>query len=50
MVRKLLRLSPLAQVFAGGLIDHLHRQLDLAAIVEAEDLDLDLIALLDHVG
>src|SRR5579863_2213060 len=39
-----------ADVFAGHLIDLLHRQFDLAAIIEAQDLDLHLIADLDHVG
>src|SRR6195952_4532844 len=40
----------LAEVFAGGLVDLLHRQAGLAAIVEAEQLDLHLLAFLDHVG
>ena len=31
------------------LVDGLHRQLDLAAVVEAEDLHLHLVADLDHV-
>ncbi len=43
------RLLLRAQVFAGLLIDALHRQLDLAAIIEAQDLDLDLVADLDDV-
>src|SRR4051812_34573190 len=34
---------------AGGLIDHPHRQLHLAAIVEAEDLHLDRVADIDEV-
>src|SRR6185437_1386595 len=38
------------EVLAGHLIDHLHRQPRLAAIVEAEQLDLDLVAFLDDVG
>ena len=38
------------EVFAGHLIDHLHRQPRLAAVVEAEQLDLDLVAFLDDVG
>src|SRR4051795_5203977 len=38
------------EVLAGGLIDHLHRQARLATIVEAEQLDLDLVAFLDDVG
>src|SRR6185312_7776611 len=39
----------LGDVGAGLLIDDLHRQLDLAAIVEAEDLHLDLVAEIHHV-
>src|SRR3954468_8352547 len=38
------------EVFAGLLVDHLHRQAGLAAVVEAEQLDLDLVAFLDDVG
>src|SRR5258708_29507609 len=38
------------EVFAGHLIDRLHRQTRLAAVVEAEKLDLDLVAFLDDVG
>jgi len=30
------------EVFAGGLVDHLHRQARLAAVVEAEQLTLTL--------
>src|SRR6266849_9869617 len=41
---------PVADVLAGRLIDLLHAELDLAAIVEAEDLDLDRVAHLDDVG
>src|SRR5581483_4047582 len=37
------------EVLAGGLVDHLHRQPHLAAVVEAEQLDLDLVAFLDDV-
>src|ERR1700712_4752199 len=40
----------LAEVFAGGLVDLLHREADLAAVVEAEQLDLHGLAFLDHVG
>src|SRR5882672_9279542 len=40
----------LLQVLAGGLVDHLHRQADLAAIVEAEQLHLYFVAFLDDVG
>src|SRR6185437_2179565 len=39
-----------ADILASGLVDLLHRQLDLAAIVEAQHLDLDLVADLHHVG
>src|SRR5437870_4779205 len=38
------------KVLAGGLVDRLHRQPGLAAVVEAEQLDLDLVAFLDDVG
>src|SRR5215469_11374221 len=38
-----------ADVFAGDLVDLLHAELDLAAIVEAQHLDLHLIADLDDV-
>src|SRR5439155_21221118 len=38
------------EVFAGGLVDDLHREAGLAAIVEAEQLDLNLVAFLDDVG
>ena len=34
----------------GFLIDDAHRQADLAAVVDLEDLDLDLLAFLDDVG
>src|SRR5262249_44491909 len=37
-------------VFAGRLIDRLHAELDLAAIVHADDLHLDEIADLDDVA
>ena len=40
----------LGEVFAGGLIDLLHRQAHLAAIVEAQQLDLHGLAFLDHVA
>src|SRR5690348_12540900 len=39
-----------AQILARRLIDLLHAELDLAAVVEAEDLDLDLVADLDDIG
>src|SRR5215217_8238806 len=35
---------------AGGLVDDLHRQADLAALVKAQQLDPDLVAFLDDVG
>ena len=38
------------EISAGLLIDTLHRQLDLAAIIEPDDLDLDHIAFLANVG
>src|SRR5215813_12404414 len=43
-------LGPPGQVFAGGLVDRLHAELDLAAIVHADDLHLDGIADLDDVA
>src|SRR6266849_5401891 len=39
-----------ADVLAGRLVDLLHAELDLAAVVEAEDLDLHLVAHLYHIG
>src|SRR4030088_1508279 len=45
-----LGLLPGFEVLAGGLVDRLHRQPGLAAVVEAEQLDLDLVAFLDDVG
>src|SRR6185312_1680161 len=44
------RLGLPGDVLAGGLIDRLHAELDLAAIVHADDLDLDEIADLDDIG
>src|SRR5437762_3435257 len=42
------RLAPSgAQILAGLLVDLAHAELHLAAVVEAEDLDLDRIAHLD---
>src|SRR5581483_10522999 len=38
------------EILAGLLIDNLHRQPHLAALVEAEELDLHLVALLDHIA
>ena len=40
----------LLDLLAGRLVDDLHRQAHLAALVEAEELDPDLVAFLDHVG
>src|SRR5262245_60844350 len=37
-------------VLAGLLVDRLHAEADLAAIVDTQDLDLYLVAFLDHVG
>lgn len=37
-------------VLASGLVDRLHREADLGAIVDAQDLDVHLVAILDHVG
>src|SRR5262249_21989443 len=39
-----------AQISAGLLIDRLHAELDLAAIIHADALHLDHIADLDHIG
>src|SRR3546814_14213729 len=44
------RLLLLGQLLAGLLVDRLHAELDLAPVVEADDLDLDLVALLEDVG
>src|SRR5690349_9887760 len=35
-------------VLAGLLVDHLHAEADLATVVDAQDLDLHLVAFLDH--
>src|SRR5260221_1015864 len=50
--RRRLRLlaRTVADVLASRLVDLLHAELDLAAIVEAEDLDLDLVADLDDIS
>src|SRR5690348_14487011 len=45
-----LTLELLREILAGRLVDALHRQLDLTAVVEADQLDLHGIADLDHVG
>src|ERR1700681_2088323 len=39
-----------ADVLPGGLVDLLHAELDFAAVVEAQHLDLHLVADLDDVG
>src|SRR5579884_1225302 len=41
---------PRTQILAGLLIDLAHAELDLAALVETEHLDLHHVALFDHVG
>src|SRR5262249_5058223 len=47
----LLRLAFLARdLLAGRLVDDLHRQAHLAAIVEAQQLDVDLLAFLDDLA
>lgn len=38
------------QLFAGGLVDDLHRQTDLAAVIEAEEFDVDFLAFLHHLA
>src|SRR5690606_31477053 len=38
------------QLLAGFLVDHAHRQADLAAVVDLEDLDLHFLAFGDDVG
>src|SRR5439155_19019515 len=49
--RRLLAVGTLGlEVLAGLLVDNLHREPGLAAIIEAEQLDLDLVAFLDDVG
>src|SRR5262249_6634451 len=40
----------LRDVLAGGLVDRLHGKSDLAPIVDAQHLDLHLVAFLDDVG
>src|ERR1700689_1099123 len=45
-----LRSGRLFEIGARLLVDYAHRQLDLAAIVVAHDLDLDPVAFLDDVG
>src|SRR6056297_317866 len=40
----------LGDLFTGFLIDHLHRQADLAAIVKAQELDLHVLTFLEHVA
>src|SRR5437762_1715188 len=50
LLLRLLALTPVAEILAGLLVDLPHAELDLAAVVEAENLDLDLIADLDDIG
>src|SRR6185437_4208114 len=50
LARRSFGLLPGLQVFAGRLVDRLHRQTRFAAIVETKQLDLDLVAFLDDVG
>src|ERR1700744_6335833 len=38
------------EVFARFLVDDAHRQADLAALVEAEELHFHLVAFLDHIA
>src|SRR5262249_30013879 len=38
------------EIFAGLLVDHLHGQPHLAALVKAEQLDFHFIAFLDDIG
>ena len=40
----------LRNFLTGFLIDNLHGQTDLAALVKAHQLDPDLVTFLDHVG
>src|SRR5918993_169915 len=42
-------LELLGDVFASLLVDHLHGETDLAALVHAEELHLHLVAFLDHI-
>src|SRR5690606_782034 len=44
------RRAGILELLAGLLVDHPHRQADLAALVDLEHLDLDLLALADDVG
>src|SRR4029077_18494142 len=47
---RLFPLTPVAEILAGLLVNLAHAELDLAAVVEAEHLDLDGVADLDDVG
>src|SRR5262245_63025842 len=38
------------QVLAGRLVHDFHGKAHFASLIEAEQLDLDLVAFLDHVG
>src|SRR5437870_13501968 len=51
LFHRFLRLAPGgAEILSGLLVDLAHAELDLAAVVEAEDLDLDRVADLDDIG
>src|SRR5437660_389937 len=39
-----------AEIFAGGLVNLAHAELDLSAIVEPQHLDFDIVTELDDVG
>src|SRR5204863_1036008 len=47
---RLPRRTGVGQLFAGFLVDQAHRQADLAALVDLDQLDLDLLALAQHVA
>src|SRR4051794_31835314 len=46
---RLARRTGIGQLFAGFLVDQTHRQADLAALVDLDQLDLDLLALGEDV-
>src|SRR6185295_3009975 len=47
---RLARRAGVGQLFAGLLVDQAHRQADLAALVDLEQLDLDLLAFGEDVA
>src|SRR5690606_20780012 len=47
---RLARRTGVLQLGARFLVDHAHRQADLAALVDLEHLDLHFLAFADHVG